>query len=185
MVQHRKQVCPVFATTAIDSATTDTLPENAVPGLLSQGATHMPETNNVKTTMRGPASRMHMFSRQGPDADNGTDDESNNSGDGPTPAETPGQNATTPGDPGSAGGVPPPAGAPAVLNEHETIVGVDEESLPQTARMFEALKTNLETPSAEGAKLAQSRVGQQSEDEVAEVAAQTQPLKSSSAPPPQ
>ena len=142
MVQHRKQVCPVFATTAIDSAAIDNLPENAVPDILIQGATHMPEASNVKTTMHGPASRMHMFSRQEPDADNGTDADSNNSGDEPTPAETPGQNGTTPGDPGPAGGVPQPAGttpddpgpdkncAPEALNEHETIVAVDEESLP-------------------------------------------------------
>ena len=118
---------------------------------------------------------MHMFSRQEPDADNGIDDESNNSGDEPTSAETPGQNGTTPGDPGPAGGVPQPAGttpddpgpdqncAPEALNEHETIVAVDEESLPQTARLFEALKTNLETLSAQGAKFAQAQMEQQSD----------------------
>ena len=79
MVHHRKQVCPVFATTTIDSVAIDNLPENAVPDILIQGATHMPEASHVKTTMHGPASRMAMFSRQEPDADNGTDDESNNS----------------------------------------------------------------------------------------------------------
>jgi predicted phosphodiesterase len=53
----------VFATTVIDSAAIDNLPENAVPDILIQGATHMPEVEKVKTTMHGPASRMHMFCR--------------------------------------------------------------------------------------------------------------------------
>ena len=189
MVQHRKQVCPVFATTAIDSAAIDNLPKIAVPDILIQGATHMPEASNVKTTMHGPASRMHMFSRQEPDANNGTDDNSNNSGDEPTPAETPGQNGTTPGDPAPAGGVSQPAGttpddpepatnsAPEVLNEYETIVAVDEESLPQTVKLFEALKTNMETLSAEGAKFAQAHMKQQSGDEVAEAITQKTAIK--------
>ena len=63
------------------------------------------------------------------------------------------------------------------MNEHETIVAVDEESLPQTARLFEALKTNLETLSAEGAKYAQAHMKQQSGDEVAEAVAQKTAIK--------
>ena len=169
MVQHRKQVCPMFATIAIDSVAINNLPENAVPDILIQGATHMPEASHIKTTMHGPARRMAMFSRQDPDADNGTDDESNNSGEEPA-ADTIGQDGTTPDHPTPAGGVPELAGttlddpgpdkncAPERLNEHETIVAVDEESLPQTARLFEALKTNLETLSAEGAKFAQAQM---------------------------
>ena len=74
MVQHRKEVCPVFATTVIDSAAIDNLPENAVPDILIQGATHMPEVEKVKTTMHGPASRIPMFNRQEADADNNPDD---------------------------------------------------------------------------------------------------------------
>ena len=201
MVQHRKQVCPVFATTAIDSAAIDNLPENAVPDILIQGATHMPEASNVKTTMHGPASRMHMFSRQEPDAHNGTDDESNNSGEQP-PADTIGLAGTTPdehaGDVAQLAGTTPdePAGdvpqlagttpddpgldkncVPEALNEHETIVAVDEESLPQTARLFEALKTNLETLSVEGAKFAQAQMKEQSGDEVVEAVAQKTAIK--------
>ena len=38
MVHHRKQVCPVFATTTIDSVAIDNLEENAVPDILIQGA---------------------------------------------------------------------------------------------------------------------------------------------------
>ena len=62
--------------------------------------------------------------------------------------------------------------APEALNEHETIVAVDDESLPQTARLFEALRPNLEMLSAEGAKFAQAHMKQQSEDEVAEAVTQ-------------
>ena len=89
MVQHRKQVCLVFATIAIDSNAIDNLPENAVPDILIQGANHMPEVSHVKTTMHGPASRIRMFSRQEADSDTSTDDET-----------------TTLDDPGAAGGIP-------------------------------------------------------------------------------
>ena len=189
MVQHRKEVCPVFATTVIDTAAIDNLPENAVPDILIQGATHMPEVEKVKTTMHGPASRMHMFSRQEPDADKGIDVESDSCGEENTSAETPEQNDTTPADPDSAGGVSQTCGttpdapgsdkhcAPEALNEHETIVAVDEESLPQTSKLFEALKTNLETLTAEGAKYAQAHMKEQSGGEVAEASAQKTAIK--------
>ena len=125
MVQHRKQVCPVFATTSVDSNAIDNLPENAVPDTLIQGATHMPEVSHVKTTMHGPASRMHMFSRQEADADNSTDDESTTSDDLGTAnavSQTPGTTAADP--------EPDKNSAPEALNEHQTIVAVHEESLP-------------------------------------------------------
>ena len=186
MVHHRKQVCPVFATTTINSEAIDNLPENAVPDILIQGATHMPEASHVKTTMHGPASRMAMFSRQEPDADNSTDDESNNNGEQP-PADTIGPAGTTPDEP--AGDVAQPAATtpddpgldkkrvPEALNEHETIVAVDEESLPQTGRLFEALKTNLETLTVQGAKFAQAQMKQQNGDEVVEAVAQKTAIK--------
>ena len=96
---------------------------------------------------------------------------------------------TKPGDPGPAGGVPQPAGtttddpapdqncAPEALNEHETLVAVDEESLPEAAKMLEALRTNMEMLSAEGAKFAQAHMKQQSGDEVAEAVAQKTAIK--------
>ena len=56
-------------------------------------------------------------------------------------------------------------------------MAVDEESLPQTGRLFEALKTNLETLSAEGAKFAQAHMKQQSGDEVVEAVAQKTAIK--------
>ena len=56
-------------------------------------------------------------------------------------------------------------------------MAVDEESLPQTARLFEAPKANLETLSAEGAKFAQAQMKQQSVDEVAEAVAQQTAIK--------
>ena len=172
MVQHRKQVCPVFATTAIDSNAIDNLPENAVPDILIQAATHMPEVSHVKTTMHGPASRMHMFSRQEADADNSTDDESTTSDDPGTANAVSQPPGTTAADP-----EPDKNSAPEALNEHETIVAVDEESLPQSARLFEALKTNLETLSAEGAKFAQAQMKQQSGDKVAEAVTQKTAIK--------
>ena len=56
-------------------------------------------------------------------------------------------------------------------------MAVDEESLPQAARLFEALKTNLETLTVEGAKFAQAQMKQQSGDEVVEAVAQKTAIK--------
>ena len=104
MVQHKKQVCPVFVTTAIDSDAIDNLPENAVPDILIQSAIHMPEVSHVKATMHGPASRIPMFSRQEADANNNTDDESHNSDEEPPAGAGSHLAGTTRDDPGPAGG---------------------------------------------------------------------------------
>ena len=54
LVQHRKQVCPVFADTSIDEKEIDKLPQSAVPEPLLRSAQFMPEANSVKTIMHGP-----------------------------------------------------------------------------------------------------------------------------------
>ena len=54
---------------------------------------------------------------------------------------------------------------------------VDEERLPGAAKLPKALKTNMETLSAEGAKFAQAHIKQQSEDQVAEAVAQKTSIK--------
>ena len=74
LVQHRKQVCPVFADTSIDEKAVDKLPDGAVPDLLLQSAQAMPEASSVKTTMHGPANRIPMFAREEA-SDSGTDDD--------------------------------------------------------------------------------------------------------------
>ena len=63
MARHRKEVCPVFSNIDASEAAAEELPENSVPDVLLQSATHMPEASNVKTTMHGPASRIPLFSR--------------------------------------------------------------------------------------------------------------------------
>ena len=141
---------PVFATTAIDSVAIDNLPENAVPDLLIQAATHMPEASDIKTTMHGPASRMNIFSRQEAAADNTSDDESNSAG------EDMQNEAIT---------------VPEALNEHEAIIAVDDESLPNRGRLFEKLNTNLEMFQREARKLAEAHMKEHSNDNEAEAAA--------------
>jgi hypothetical protein len=64
LVAHRKQVCPVFADTAIDNDAIDRLPTSGVPQELVDSAQAMPEAGSVKTTMHGPANRIPMFTRQ-------------------------------------------------------------------------------------------------------------------------
>ena len=125
----------------------------------------MPEAGNMKTTMHGPASRIPMFSRTQPEGD----DESSES-----------DEECTPGEDASTGGVQQPActpaddvgpdksSAPEALNEHETIIAVDEENLPQTAKLFEALTTNLEMLSVEGAKYAQAHMMEEAAEAAAE-----------------
>ena len=61
MVHHRQQVCPVFSSAVIDNDAIDRLPENGVPEVVIQNATHMPEVSNVKTTIHGPANRVPIF----------------------------------------------------------------------------------------------------------------------------
>ena len=56
-------------------------------------------------------------------------------------------------------------------------MAVDDESLPQTAKLFEALQTNLEVLTAQGAKFAQAHMKQQSGDEVVEAVAQETAIK--------
>ena len=77
MVYHRKQVCPVFASTVIDNDAIDKLPENGMPDIVIQNATHMPEVTNVKTTIHGPANRVPIFCRDGADQEEQTDDDEN------------------------------------------------------------------------------------------------------------
>ena len=108
MVYHRQKVCPVFASTVIDNDAIDQLPENAVPDLLVQSATYMPEASNVKTTIHGPASRVSIFCRDTADAEERSSGHSNNSDEEP-PAQTAGE-ASAQDD--SIGDAPPPAVTP-------------------------------------------------------------------------
>ena len=78
----------------------------------------------------------------------------NNSGD-PNPAETPGDNL--------------PA---EELNEHETIIGVDEQSCPKPLRLFQAWTAIMEKPNAEAAKFAQANAQQAARDERTHLATQ-------------
>ena len=145
MVQHRKQVCPVFATTAIDSAAIDNLPENAVPDILIQGATHMPEAINVKTTIHGPANRVPIFCRDRGEEGSDSGDENNSndekghiqdSRNNPCGNDAP-PAASNSGDDHSAVQRGDEKVTPAEeLNEHEPIIAVDPESMPSSLRLF-------------------------------------------------
>ena len=177
LVHHRKQVCPVFANTSIDEVEIDKLPDGAVPDALLQSAQVMPEASSVKTTMHGPANRIPMFARQeasdqddkGNDSDESTpaDTPGNDSGD-PQPADTPGNDS---GDPHSAETLGENLAAEE-LNEHETIIGMDEQSCPKPLRLFQAWNASMEKLNAEAAKFAQSSMQQAAGDDSARVATQ-------------
>ena len=165
LVLHRSQVCPVFANARIDHAEVDKLPKSAVPQPLMQGAQFMPEASDVKTTIHGPANRIPMFARP---AASDTETDSNQS-DNESPIDAPSAAACDASssvhladDLNSGSGDINPASVPGanlvaeVLNEHETIIGVDEESCPKPLRLMEAWQAHFETLNAEGAKFAQA-----------------------------
>ena len=56
--------------------------------------------------------------------------------------------------------------------QHETVVAVDQEAMPQTLRLFDALRTNLELLTSQGAKFAQAQLKASSGDNVAEAVTQ-------------
>ena len=149
MVRYRRKVCPTFAHTEIDEAAIDKLPHAAVPDDIIESAQAMPEAANVRTVMQGPANRIPMFSRQGAeeDQDSGGDTSAEEQADGAdlhravdggqkqgeassleehTDADC--EHALLPAEP---------------LNEHETVIGVDEESCPQPLRLFEAWNVSM------------------------------------------
>ena len=93
MVHHRQQVCPVFASTAIDNQAISQLPEDAVPDFVMQSATHMPEASGIKTAIHGPASRVPIFCRESVDGGLSSDDHCNSS-DEESAVETPARGST-------------------------------------------------------------------------------------------
>ena len=66
---------------------------------------------------------------------------------------------------------------PEELNQHETIVAVEQESMPQTLRLFGALQANLDILSTQGAKFAQAQLKASSGGNGAEAAAQQTAIK--------
>lgn len=168
MVRYRRKVCPTFAHTEIDEAAIDKLPHAAVPDDIIESAQAMPEAANVRTVMQGPANRIPMFSREEveEDQDSGGDTSAEEQADGADlhRAVDGGQKQ------GEASSLEehtdadcehalPPA---EPLNEHETIIGVDEQSCPQPLRLFEAWNVSMARLDAEAAKLAQAEVQQRS-----------------------
>ena len=56
------------------------------------------------------------------------------------------------------------------MNEHETIIGIDEQSCPNQFRLFEAWNATKEKFNAEAAKFAQASMQQEARDDSARVA---------------
>ena len=135
----------------------------------------MPEATNVKTTIHGPANRVPIFNREcaGEGTDSGEENGSNDEDcTNPPPA------ANSSGDAHPAAEKEDAKVAPAEeLNEHETIVAVDPESLPNTVRLFEALQTNLDHLSTQAAIFAQAQVKASMGENVAEAVAQKTAVK--------
>ena len=150
LVRHRKQVCPVFAEARIDEAAIDRLPESGVPEPVLESAQHMPETRGVKTVLHAPANRVPLCSmpeEPGSDAESSASEalgaEGGDLSSGAHPAEAP--SAALPAD---------------VLNEHETVVGVDEQSCPKPLRLFQAWSASMDRLNSEAAKVAAAHVQQ-------------------------
>ena len=149
MVEHRRRVCPVFADLSVDQHAMDQLPENAVPDELLQSAQFMPEATKVRTTMQGPANRIPMFCRQEREdspPESSSDEQEDEGGVVPQCA-----------DPDASGADLHRADAhdedmlqkPEPLNEHETIVGIDENSCPMPLKLFGAWSASMERFNAE------------------------------------
>ena len=58
------------------------------------------------------------------------------------------------------------------LNEHETIIGIDEQSCPKPLRLFQAWNASMEKLDAQAAKFAQANMQHIAGDDGAHVAAQ-------------
>ena len=149
LVELRKRVCPVFQEVKIDQGAVARLPESGVPDALLQNAHAMPEASSIRTTLQGPGNRNPIFSRQEPESDpeSSGDDTPANSGE-PPPAATVGSAAGS--------GEPPPAAASGdasddaeplqseELNEHEAVIGIDDQCCPEPLRNFEAWSATTE-----------------------------------------
>ncbi len=162
MVQHRQQVCPTFAKITLDHDAMDQLPSGTVPDFVLQNAQAMPEAAHVRTTMHGPANRIPMFSRQegqNSDADTSADEQgegdmdANKDGVDSHHADMPDEPVDLPAE--SSNELPAES-----LIEHETVIGVDEESCPKPLRLFEAWNAGLAKLNAEAAKFAQAELQQ-------------------------
>ena len=173
MVVLRKRVCPTFASSVIDQKAVDELPDAAVPAVLLESAQAMPEAADVRTTMHGPANRIPLFSRQEEqeDQDGGGDSSDEEQGDGADLHRAAATVANASNDKvasalgESVGEDSDPPAEP--LNEHETIIGVDEDSVPKTLRLFEAWNASVERLNAEAAKFAQAELKQREGDDSA------------------
>ena len=133
----------------------------------------MPEAADVRTTMHGPANRIPLFSRQEEqeDQDGGGDSSDEEQGDGADLHRAAATVANASNDKvafalgESVGEDSDPPAEP--LNEHETIIGVVEDSVPKALRLFEAWNASVERLNAEAAKFAQAELKQREGDDSA------------------
>ena len=126
-----------------------------------QCAHFVPEAADIKTTLHGPGNRVPMCSRQAPESDADSDTE-NEAGDSSEPHA-----AAAAGDVTEERQTLPPE----ELNEHETVIGIDQESPPLPLRLFGAFRAKMDVLRAEAGKLAQAQMREQSREDATAAAA--------------
>ncbi len=121
-----------------------------------QSAQHMPEAMHIKTTMHGPANRISMFSKQDPEkeSEDESDAEGSDSGETPTAAAADGSTEK------------PAALTPEALNEHETIIGIDQENIPTPMKLFDAFQATMDKLRTQATKIVQASLRAPSGDDV-------------------
>ena len=135
--EYRKTVNPAFFDATISA---DDLPEHGVPESILACALPLPEVENIRATMDGPAKRQSLFS-------SGLDTEDAELAEVDETEDTSGQTATishecTQVDEDGLG---------------QVLIGLDPAQDPEPARLFSALKFKLDSLEKEGTKLAASQ----------------------------
>ena len=157
-MRRRIHVCPTFESAKLDEeAVTRDLPTTGVPPAFIEHAVPMPETETMRTTMDGPASRHSQFGpnpEEDSDGDEDVDDASTVATDAPTDVAT-------------------IASQEDRTNDFEAVIGIDTASEEQEVHLFMTMKTKLDLLTSEAQKMANAATPAE-EAPTAEVAAQEQ-----------
>ena len=154
IMNHRRKVCECFSNIVIDSDEIEKLPENGVPDVICESAQCMPETKRMQTTVHGPGNRIPMFHRsQDDDIDGGA------SSDDEVPDERScAEDATVHGPSAERDDE---CSVAEELNEHEVIIGINDECCPKPLKLFQSWQANMSKLEAAGSKLAQLEMKRQ------------------------
>ena len=129
----RKEVCETFQAVRIDATAAAQLPVNGVPEALVQSAQYVPESEELRVTMDGPAQRQSLFAGDEEAAE--------------VPEEAVEEGAEEEGAHEHADAVVPPA---------TTMIAIDPASEPRPVQLFQAMQTKLQLVHQEAGKLARA-----------------------------